>query len=153
MLSILVLEKTLESPLDSKKIKPVNPKGSQLWIFIGTTDAEAPILWPPDMKSWLTGKDPDAGKECGQEEKGVIEDETVEWHHRLNGHDWANSGRRWRTQKRGMLQFMGSQQVGHDLATEQQQSRVYGICDFSTRNLNSSSELYVIKWLWLCYDC
>ena len=73
---IVVLEKTLESPLDSKEIKPVNPEGNQLWIFTGRTDAEAeaPILWPPDVKSQLIGKDPDAGKDWGQEEKGETED-------------------------------------------------------------------------------
>ena len=74
----MVLEKTLESPLDSKEIKPVNPKGNQSWIFIGRTDDEAPILWPPDVKSWLTGKDPDAGKDWGQEEKGTTEDEMLD---------------------------------------------------------------------------
>ena len=75
----MVLKKTLESPLDSKKIKLVNPKGNQLWIFIGRTDAEAeaPILWPPDATSWLTEKDPDAGKDWRQEEKGEAEDEMV----------------------------------------------------------------------------
>ena len=83
----VVLEKTLESPLDCKEIKPVNPKGN--WIFIERTDAEAetPILWPPDAKNWLTGKDPDAGKDWGQEEKGMTEDEMVGWHHWLNGHE------------------------------------------------------------------
>ena len=75
----MVLEKTLESPLDSKEIQPVNPKGNQSWLFIGRTDAEAetPILWPPDAKSWLIGNDPDAGKDWGQEEKRVKEDEMV----------------------------------------------------------------------------
>ena len=70
---IVVLDKTLETPLDSKEIKPVNPKGNQFWIFTGRTDAEAetPVLWPPDVKNWLIGKDPDAGKEWGQEEKGA----------------------------------------------------------------------------------
>ena len=84
--STLVLEKTLESLLDSKEIKPVNSKGNQPGIFIGRTDgeAEAPILWPPDVKSWLMGKDPDTGKDWGQE-KGVTEDKMVGWHHRLNG--------------------------------------------------------------------
>ena len=83
---IVVLEKTLESPLDSKEIKPVPPKGNQAWIFIGRTDAEAeaPILWLPDEKSQLTGKDPDAGKNWKQEEKGMTEDEMVGWHHWLN---------------------------------------------------------------------
>ena len=77
----VVLEKTLESPLDCKEFKPVNPKGNQPWIFIGRTDAkaEATILWLPDAKSWLTGKDPDAGKDWGQEEKGITEDEIVGW--------------------------------------------------------------------------
>ena len=84
----MVLDKTLESPLDNKEIKPVNPKGNQPWIFIGRTDteAEASLFWPPDGKSWLSGKDPDAGKDWGQEEKEATEDEMVGWHHRLNGH-------------------------------------------------------------------
>ena len=84
----VVLEKTLESPLDYKEIQQVHPKGIQSWIFIGRTDAEAeaPILWPPDAKSRLTGKDPDAGKDWGQEEKGTTEDEMVGRHHQLNGH-------------------------------------------------------------------
>ena len=76
----------LLSPLDCKEIKQVSPKGSQPWIFIGRTDAEAPILWPPDAKSWLTGKDPDAGKDWRQEEKGMTDNEMVGWHHRPNGH-------------------------------------------------------------------
>ena len=86
----VMLEKTLESPLDCKEIQPVHPKGNQSWIFIGRIDAEAetPILWPPDAKNWLTGKDPDAGKDWRQEEKGTIEDEMVGWHHRLNGHEF-----------------------------------------------------------------
>ena len=87
----VVLEKTLESPLDCKKIKPVNPKGNQSWIFTGRTDVEAetPILWPPDVKSWLIGKDPDAGKDCGQEEKGTTEDEMVGWYHWLKVHEFG----------------------------------------------------------------
>ena len=86
----VVLEKTLESPLDCKEIQPVHPKGDQSWVFIGRTDVEAetPILWPPDAKRWLIWKDPDAGKDCGQEEKGTTEDETVGWHHWLNGHEF-----------------------------------------------------------------
>ena len=85
----MVLEETLESPLHSKEIKPVYPKGNQPWIFIGRTDAEAEaaILWPPDAESWLIGKDTDAGKDWGQEEKGATEDETVRWHHQLHGHE------------------------------------------------------------------
>ena len=84
----LVLEKTLESPLDSKEIKPITPKGNQPWIFIERTaaQAEAPILWLPGTESWLIGKDPDAGKDWRQKRRGAAEDEMVEWHHRLNGH-------------------------------------------------------------------
>ena len=82
---MVVLEKTLESPLDCKEIQPVNPKRNQSWIFIGRTDTEAPILWPPDAKSQFIRKDPDAGKDWGQEEKGMTEDEMVGWHHQLNG--------------------------------------------------------------------
>ena len=85
----VVLEKTLESPLGCKEIKPINPKGNQSWIFIGRTDAEAEalILWPPDGKNWLIGKDPDAGKDWRWEEKGTTEDEMVGWHPWLNGHE------------------------------------------------------------------
>ena len=83
----------LENPLDSKEIKPVNPKGNQPWIFIGSTDAEAkaPILWPPDLRSWLTGKDPDAGKDWGQKEKGTAEDEMIGWDHQLKGHEFEQA--------------------------------------------------------------
>ena len=77
----MVLEKTLESPLDCKKIQPVNPKGDQSGVFIGRSDAETPILWPSDVKSWLIGKDPDAGKDKRQEETGMTEDDMVGWHH------------------------------------------------------------------------
>ena len=89
----LVLEKTLESPLDSKEIKPVNSKGNQSWIFTGRNGAEAetPILWPPDAKKWLIGKDPDARKDWRQEEKGTIEDEMVGWHHWLSGHEFEQA--------------------------------------------------------------
>ena len=89
----VVLEKTLESLLGSKKIKPVKPKGNQTWIFIGRTDAEAeaPILWSPDMKSQVIRKDPDAGKDWRQEEKGATEKETAGWHHRLNGHEFEQT--------------------------------------------------------------
>ena len=85
----VVLEKALESPLDNKEIQPIHPKGNQSWIFIGRTDAEAEalIIWSPDVKNWLIGKDPDAGKDWRQEEKGTTEDEMVGWHHWLNGHE------------------------------------------------------------------
>ena len=88
-----MLEKTLESPLDCKEIQPVHPKGAQSWVFIGRTDAEVetPILWPPDAKSWLIGKDLDAGKDWEQEEKGTTEDEMVGWHHWLDGHEFEQA--------------------------------------------------------------
>ena len=91
---IVVLEKTLESPLDSKEIKPVNPKGNKPWITIGRIDAEAeaPIVRPPDVKNWLTGKDPDDGKDSRQE-KGTTEDEMVGWHHQLDGHEFEQAPR------------------------------------------------------------
>ena len=114
----LVLEKTFESPLDCKEIKPVNPKGNQPWIFIGRTKAEVPILWPCDAKSWLLGKDPDAGKDWRPKEKRVVENEIAsptQW-----TWIWANSRRQWKTGKPGMLQFMGLQRVRHDTANEQQ---------------------------------
>ena len=89
----MVLEKTLESPLDSKEIQPLNPKGNQYWIFIGKTDAEAETatLWPPDAKNWLIGKDLDAGKDWRQEEKGTTENEMIGWYHRLSGHEFEQA--------------------------------------------------------------
>ena len=86
----VVLKKTLESPLDRKEIQPIHPKGNQPWVFIGRTDAEAktPILWPPHAKSWLIGKDSDAGKDWGQEEKGTTKDEMAGWHHQLDGREF-----------------------------------------------------------------
>ena len=117
---IVVLEKTLESRLDSKEIKLVNPKGNQPWIFIRRTDAEAEalILWPLDVKSWFTGKDPDAGKDW-EEEKGMTEAEMVGWHHRLNGHEFIqtlvdNEG--WGSQ---VCCSSWGGRVGHDWAMEQ----------------------------------
>ena len=118
----VVLEKILESLLDSKEIKPVNPKGNQSWTLIGRTDAEAetPILWSPDAKNWFIGKDPDAGKDWGQEEKGMTEDEMVGWHHWLNGHEFEQTLERWwRTRKPRILQSMGSQGFRHNWANEQ----------------------------------
>ena len=86
------LENTFAGPLDCKEVKPVIPKGTQPWIFIGRTDAEAPILWPPDAKNWFIGKDPDAGKDWwGQEGKGATEDEMVGWYHQLNGHEFEQT--------------------------------------------------------------
>ena len=91
----VVLEKALKSPLDCKEIQPVHPKGNQSWVFIERTDVEAeiPTLWPPDVKIWLIWKDPDAGKDWGQEEKGLTEDEMVGWHHQLNGHEFGWTSR------------------------------------------------------------
>ena len=88
---MVMLEKTLESTLDCKEIQPVHPKGNQSWMFIGRTDAETetPILWPPDGKNWLIGKDPDAEKDWKQEETGTTEDEMVGGHHRLDGHEFV----------------------------------------------------------------
>ena len=107
---IVVLEKTLESPLDCKEIKPVHPKGNQPWIYVGRTDAEAPVLWPPDAKNWLIGKDPDAGKDWMQNEKRKIEDEIVGWHHRTQWTwVWASSASWWWTGKPGVLQSIRQQ--------------------------------------------
>ena len=90
----MVLEKTLESPLDGKEIQPVHSKGDQSWVLIGSTDAEAetPILWPPQAKSGLIGKDSDAGRDWRQEEKGMTEDQMAGWHHRLDARVWVNFG-------------------------------------------------------------
>ena len=119
----MVLEKSLESPLDCREIQPVRLKGNQSWVFIGRTDAEAetPILWTPEAKNWLTGKYPDAGKDWRQEEKGM-----TAWDGWMASRTqwtwvWANSRSWQRTGKPGMLQSMGSQRVGHNLMTEQQQ--------------------------------
>ena len=132
---IVVLEKTPESPLNSKEIKLVNSKVNQLWLFTGRTDAEAeaPILWPPDENSWLSGKDPDAGKDWGQE-KGWRRMRLF-WIASLTQWTWVwvDSRSWWRTGKPGMLQSMKSQRVGHDWATE----------------LNSTEQLstHGIKWI------
>ena len=117
----IVLEKALESPLDSKEIKTVNPKGSQSWIFIRRTDAEAeaPVLWSPDAKKWFIRKDLDAGKVEGRRRKGW---ERIRWLDGITDHwtwVWSSSGRLWRTGKPGMLQFVQLQEIGHDWATEQ----------------------------------
>ena len=113
----VVLEKTFESPLNSKEIKPGNPKGNQPWVFTGRSNAEAEtlILWPPDAKSWLIGKNLDAGKDWGQEEKGLTEDEMVEWH------EFKQTLGDSEGQGTGMLQTMGSERVGHNLLTQKQQ--------------------------------
>ena len=119
MLSDCVLEKILESPLESKEIKPVNPKGNQRWTFIGRTNAEAPTLWPPDGNSQLIGKDLDAGKDRRQKEKRVTEDEMVGWHHRCNGHELGQTlGVGEGQESLGVLQSTRLQRVRRDLVTE-----------------------------------
>jgi len=126
----VVLEKILESPLDCKEIQSVHSEGDQPWDFFGRNDAKAetPVLWPPHEDSWLIGKDSDAGRDWGQEEKGRTEDEMAGWHHWLDGHvsldmwtkTWVlvNCGSWCWTGRPGVLQFMGSQRVRHDLATD-----------------------------------
>ena len=116
----VMLEKTLESPLDCKEIPSVHPKGNQSWMFIGRTDIEAgtPILLLLDSKSWLISKDPGAGKDWGQEEKGTTENEMVGWHHRLMDMSLGNLQELWWTERPGVLQSMGLQRVGHDWVTE-----------------------------------
>ena len=111
---IVVLEKTLESPLDSKEIQPVHSKGDQSWVFFGRTDAKAetPVLWPPHAKCWLAGKGFDAGRDWGQE-KGMTEDEMAGWHHRLNGHEFV-----WTPGVGDGQGLMGSERVRHDWVTE-----------------------------------
>ena len=144
----LMMEKTLESLLDCKEIKPVNPEENQSWIFFGRTDAEAeaPILCPPDAKSWLIRKDPDAGKDW-RKEKGMTEDEMVGWHHQLNGRVWVSSGKWGRKGKLDVLQSMGSQRVKQYWATKQQQ------CPWVPLGTGfKHSFLVIVKWysiVWL----
>ena len=116
----VVLEKTLESPLDFKEIQPVHPKGNQSWIFFGRTAAEpeTPILWPPDVKNWLIGKDPDVGKDQRQEEKGTTENEMVGWHHRLNRHEFEQAVGAGDGQRRLVCCSPWGSRVRHDWATE-----------------------------------
>ena len=116
----VVLEETLESPLDCKEIKPVNLTGNWSWIFIRRTDAKAetPVLWPPDAKNWLIGKDPDAGKDWRQEEKGTTEDEMVGWHHWPKDMSLSKLLETVKDRVAGMLQSMGWQKFRHDLSTE-----------------------------------
>ena len=135
----VMLEKTLENPLDCKDINPVHPKGDQSWVFIGRTDVEAetPVLWPPHVKSWLTGKNPDAGRDWGQEEKGTTEDEMVGWHHQLNGNGFG-----WTLGvgdgQGGLVccKFMGSQELD------------------MTKQLNWTDAVLflLLNYLWMCFE-
>ena len=143
----VVLEKTLESPLDCKEIKPVNPKGNQSWLFIGRTDAEseAPILWPPDAKNVLIGKDPDTGKDWRQEEKGMTEDEIVGWHHWLDGHESE--------QTLGVGDGQGSLACcsprGHkELDTTQHMNNSKGIFRYRSKSYRDNSEAPTNQFLW-----
>ena len=123
---IVVPEETLQSPQDSKDIKPVNHKGNQPWIFIGRTEAEAetPALWPPDAKSWLNGKDSDVGKDWRQKEKGAAEDEMAKKYHQLNGHEFEQT-QMVEPKKPGVLQSMRFQsQTGQDLATQKHKQQM-----------------------------
>ena len=132
----VVLEKTLESPLDCEEIQPVHPKGDQSWVFIGGTDVEAktPILWPPDVESWLIWKDPDGGKDWGQEEKGTTEDEMVGWHqqHNRHGFGWAPG---FGEGQEGMA-YCGSCSCKESDITERPNWTVKGFCIFSEGEVN-----------------
>ena len=136
----VVLEKTLESPLDCKEIQPVHPKGGQSWVFTGRTDVEAEtlILWPRDVKNWLIWKDPDTGKDWGQEEKGMTEDEMVGWHHQLDGHGFG-----WTLEVgdgQGSLLYFSSW-CCKELDTTEQQNWTEQICRWHTLMAESEEEL------------
>ena len=144
---IVVLEKPLESPLDCKEIKPVHPKGSQSWIFIGRTDAEAetPTLWQLDGKHWLIGKDPDTGKGWRQEEKGMTENEMVGWHHQLNGYEFEQAPGVGDGQGSLVCCTPCSCRVGHNWATQLNWTgMLLGLQDLtsSTRDLNLCHRLW-----------
>ena len=128
----VVLEKTLESPLDYKEIQPVHSKGDQSWVFFGRNDAKAetPVLWPPHVKGWLIGKDSDVGRDWGQEEKGMTEDETAGWHHWLNGHEseWTPG--------------IGDGQGGWCAA-------IHGVAKSRTRLRDWSDLIYWKHWCWI----
>ena len=130
----VVLEKTLESPLDCKEIQLVHPKGDQSWVFIGRSDdeAETPIIWPPDAKNWLIRKDPDAGKDWRQEEKGMTEDEMVGWHHRIDGHDSEQALGAGDGQGSLVCCSPWGRRVGHDWATEHNKNLISGTVSLTT---------------------
>ena len=144
MLWSVVLEKTLESPLNWKEIQPVNSKRNQSWIFIGRTDAETPILWPSDAKSWLIWKDPDAGKDWGQEEKGMTGWDgwmasSTQW-----TWVWVDSSSWWWTGRPGVLQSMGSQRVWHYGATGLNWTDSFALGLFNAIILSDSVSFYEI---------
>ena len=131
----VVLEKTLESSLDCKEIQPVHPKGDHSWVFTGKIDvkAETPVLWPPDAKSWLIWKDPDAGKDWGQEEKRTTKDEMVGWHHLLDGHEFEQAVGVGDGQ--GNLVSMGSQRIQHHWVNELSCTEMYQTRFLSSKRL------------------
>ena len=132
-----------------------DPKGNQSWIFTGKTDAEAeaPIIWPSDVKNWLIGKDPDAGKDWRQEEKGRIEGEMVGWHHRLNDTwVWVNSGSWWWTGKPGMLQSMWSQRVGHNWVTELNWTSICNLGNLPISNDTYWNDFFSIELSWYLHQ-
>ena len=151
MLSNCGVEKTLETPLDSRVIKTVNPKGDQPWTFIGRTDdeAEVPVLWPPGAKSWFIGKDPDAWKDWGHEEKGTIEDEMVGWHHGLNGHEFEQAP----GDSEGQWSLVCCSPWGHkELGmTKKQQQHPRFPANKSRRKWHSKS--HNLPWRPCCYCC
>ena len=147
----VLLEKTLETPLDSEEIQPVHPKWNQSWLFIGRTDAEAetPVLWSPDVKSWLIGKDRDTGKEWGREEKGMTEDAMVGSHWTWTQWTWVwvISRSWWWTGRPGVMQSMGWQRVGHDWSTKLNCS-INGWYQASSGLITSSPDSRIFrKWL------
>ena len=136
----VLLEKTVESPLNCKEIQPVHPKGYQSWVFIGRTDVEAetPILWPPNAKKWLIGKDPDAGKDWGQEEKGTTEDEMVGWCHQLDG-----CGFEW------TMWVVRDKEAWHAAVHEIAKSRIW-LSDWTELNwINGRFILFYLFYFWL----
>ena len=153
-----MLEKTLESPSDCKEIPPVHPifrkySGNQSWVFTGTTDAEAetPILWPCDSKSWLTGKDPDAGRDWGQEEKGTTEDEMVGWHHRLNGHEFEQTPGDGDGQGGLACCSPWDRRFGHDWATElnwTEMCRILCVSSLSVKARKMMADLIKLSFFW-----
>ena len=153
---IVVLEKTLESPLDCKEINPVDPKGNQPWIFIGRTDAEGPILWPPDGKSWLIGKDPNAGKDWRQE-KGMTEHEMVQWHHWFHGHEFeqtlGDSERQrslvccspWNHKESEMIWCLSNNNRSQNTVNY---SKGHFLCMWSTH-----ISIMIFNWVWKTWKC
>ena len=142
----VVLEKTLESPLDCKEIQPVHPKGNRSWIFIGRTDAEveALVLWPPDVNNWLIEKDSDAGKDWRQEEKGTIEDEMVGWYHRLNGNEFEQALGVGDGQESLACCSPWGCRFGHDWATELTENNL--LCPFGIFSLKCVRKFYLFNW-------